>query len=422
MIPLAAIGPSWALWPTLSDLATALLFVAFISGRRYLKITTKPRADIFRLLLIILAGNIAWLVISGFVRETASINNGSKVASFGIFQIYRLAQFALVFRVAAGVPLTHKRQIILSRILGATLLLVFFGLIGTYTSIIPTQRLVAHLPSDFNTAGQWAYLAYMQIPDVGTIGYNHAYIAIQLIMLTGLALNLRARPNPLRDSLYLLICIAGVFLSGSRAGMAAVGMFSVMFFLKQPSTLLTTLAVSAVLLTGGLGLIFGVMPKLGDTVSRQLTLEHPLDPSSLSGRQDIWMNSLAFLNEDPVRWIVGAGPGSAALLSKNAHMLYLHVVLESGVVGLFMFGILFYTIIVFLRKHEAREKPILMATWALLFASFTQETFYPVPAFGHFIGLYLFSLAIALRPGATATRPIHRSQLNERNNRHALLQ
>jgi hypothetical protein len=78
-------------------------------------------------------------------------------------------------------------------------------------------------------------------------------------------------------------------------------------------------------------------------------------------------------------------------------MLYLHIVSELGAAGLALYLVLFASILGALRRLDVAGRPLLWGTVALLFASLTQETFYPVPSQGYFLGFYLCAVAIALR-------------------------
>ena len=78
-------------------------------------------------------------------------------------------------------------------------------------------------------------------------------------------------------------------------------------------------------------------------------------------------------------------------------MLPLHIILETGIVGLLMFFLLFSNILKCLYQNESGTKPVFWVTVCLLIGSISQETFYPVAALGHFLGFYLSSVAIVLR-------------------------
>lgn len=415
-VPIRAVGPSWAVWPTLTDLAIGLLALSYLVNWRRLRIVSAANARMFPWLAIIVGGTAASLAVFSFTNGLTGIPDSEKSASAGIFQTYRLAQFVLVFRVAAGIPLDRRRLMVLSRLVDVVLVMVVVGVVATSVSVLDTSRLVAHLPYDSEASGPWSSLASYQNTEIGAIGYNHGYTALHIMVLTALSLSLRRRSSAVRDALTLLLCSGGVFLTGSRAGMAAVLFFAIAYFCKRPGSLAVALVLSLVLLVTGAGMIRGVGPDLQETIERQLSLKKPLDADNLSGRRDIWRDSLAFLEQDPVRWIIGAGPGSVMQYGNNAHMLYLHIVMEAGVVGLMMFGATMRRAVRYLRRFERGARPMLLATIAFLISSLTQETFYPVPALGHFLGFYLCSLALALRP---PVRPGRRPNTTPMEARHA---
>ncbi|HET6455893.1 MAG TPA: O-antigen ligase family protein [Armatimonadota bacterium] len=414
-IPLLAIGPSWALWPTLSDVFAGLLILAYLADQQHFKVISGANLQILRSLTLITCATLAVLIATYTVRFVANEVGNSRAGTFGVFQIYRLIQFTLIFRVAAGIPMTPKRLAKLSKAAGAALIAVLIGLAGTYSSLIRTSWLVALLPSDFNTAGPWAYMAHTQLYDVGTIGYNHAYTAIQIMMLLSLYMALRAKENRTMVVVLLLLSLGGVFLTGSRAGMAAMVLFVAAYFIRKPGMLAIAVVLTVFLLVGAGSLIDKLDINVSQTLHREAALSNPLDPGNLSGRQGIWLLSLAFLKVDPLRWAIGAGPGSAAQLGTNAHMLFLHIILESGLIGLSIFGWVAYNVLRRLRRQGAVARPIFWVTVAFLISSLTQETFYPLPSFGHFLGLYLCSLAIILNTG-------DRRQPRAGNHRNPVLQ
>lgn len=412
-IPVKAFGPSWAVWPTLSDIAVAIMAVSILNGYWRFRVTSRANNEIFQGLLLILGGTVLVFFFMYMRNTIVSIGGSDKSMSTGMFQIYHLTQFVFIFWVTAGIPLTDSRLKLLSRLVDIVLLIVFAGVIGTYFSIINTRQLISHLPYTA-VAGPWSALYDRQMSEIGLVGYNHAYTALQLIMLTSLALHLRPKAGLLAESAYLLMCMAGVVMSGSRAGMAAALIFIAAHLIRKPGTLVTVFAVTVLLSIVGGGVLYSQNANFSESMDRLMSLKKPTEPDSLSGRTDIWRESFAFIQEDPVRWLIGAGPGSVAQQGYNAHMLYLQIVMEAGIVGLCIFGFVFLKVIKYLYRVEKGTKPILYATLVFLISSFTQETFYPVPALGHFLGLYLCSLAIALRFNPNCKHSPHPTKLEVR--------
>ncbi len=406
-IPLVAVGPSWAVWPVLSDLAAGLMLLSLLISGPRLWIRHRANDGIYKAFgLAVVALCVAFLLSS--LRSVTGVGDYERGTSFGIFQIYRLLEFLVVFRVAAGVPLTARRLATLSWMVGLALLLAFLGMVGTFTGALPTPLLVSHLPSDIGSAGPWVSMSNGQWYEAGTIGYNHSYGSVQLLMLGALALALLIKKRtPILEAGLLLMTIGGVFITGSRAGMAAAIVFVLAMFVRRPASAAASLVIFLLLFSVNAG-ILDLDLGVGATTERQLTLGRAHDPENLSGRAEIWQDSIQLLQEDPLRWLVGVGPGYIAQSGNNAHMLYLHIIIEGGIIGLLIFAFAMRRILKSLYAAEVGERPLFWASIALLVSSLTQETLYPVPAMGHFLGLFLCSVAIVVSAEASHRSPFER--------------
>jgi O-antigen ligase len=305
--------------------------------------------------------------------------------------------------VTAHIPLTPERINVLRRIIEAVLIFVCAGIILTYFSIVPLSALTAHLPKSPDIAGPWsnyAYLAGFGGMGWGTIGYNHAYVAAQVIMLVSLKIHLILNQKLFFDNMLLFVSIIACFLSESRAGLATILIFAMICWFQKPIYAVIAAVVAVVIGTTAIAFaskLRDLTSVEGSTIEHQATLLEANNAENLNGRAEIWIDRLALLDKEPMLWFLGSGFGSAVDSGANAHMLYLHIILETGLFGLLIFVLLFSRILYYLYIYELRVKPIFWVTVAFLVSSLTQETFYPVPAFGHFIGLYLCSLAIALQ-------------------------
>jgi len=404
MIPIRAIGPSWAVWPTFSDIAVLmLLLVSLLKVSSNIRIMSAPNKVILRSLLVIFSASTISYVL--FIVLFPSWSNGLTAdnagVTFGAFQLYRLVQFIIVFWVTALIPITVDRLVVLRRIVDAVLIFVFAGVVLTYLDIIPKGILVAHLPSGLDVAGPWAfYTTNFAGSGWGTIGYNHAYVAAQVLMLIGLRICLSLDQKILTNGILLFVAMFAIFISGSRAGLAAALVFIVAALSKKPAYALVILIIGVILsaiIMSAVGDLPVGSPEdiLSMTTERQFMLTNAYDAESLNGRDEIWAHYLTTLKEEPSRWLVGSGFGSAS--GKNAHMLYLQIIFETGLIGLAIFVLVMYKILNYLRFYEKGIKPIFWLTIALLVSTITQETFYPVPSLGHFLGLYLCTIAVALR-------------------------
>ncbi|MBE9015944.1 hypothetical protein C7Y66_14030 [Chroococcidiopsis sp. CCALA 051] len=398
-IPILALGPSWAIWPTLSDFATACLILMLLLNFQKTPAPSKASWSIFFVLIFICVG----CILSFTWNLTWLSSQSAKGSSFGIFQIYRLFQFVCIFWVTAHIPLTTKRITVLRQIVNTILIFVCAGIILTYFSIVPLSTITGHLPQGAGIAGPWNSYASLERfggRGWGTIGYNHAYVSAQVILLLSLKIHLNSKQKLLFfDNILLVLSIVACFLSESRAGLATMIFYAIFFWFQKPiyaivaAVIAGTTATTAIFISSSsINLTSGE----GSTVERQLALLNPNNSENLSGRDEIWTERMSLLDKEPLLWFFGGGFGSAIDSGSNAHMLYLHIIIETGLIGLLIFAFLFYKILSLLYEYEQGTKPVFWVTIALLFSSMTQETFYPTPAFGHFIGFYLCCLALAL--------------------------
>jgi hypothetical protein len=398
-IPVLPIGP-WALWPKLSDFAAILLVVAYVVERRYTIAASRPNRELSSLLFIFLG-----LGLLSYVWYLALLTKSGAVGvSYGVFQIYTLLQFIAVFWVAARIPLVASRISILRPIAVFVLVFVCFGIILTYLNIVRLPMIAPQIPASPDVSGPWADFS---IPEWqwarrgwGTIGYNHSYVAAQVLMLIALVLHLSPEKSSFSDSALLLLALFAGFLTDARSSLAAIILFAMIYWSKRPQYAIA--AVAFTMLVASFALLVApdsipIVSELSESVERQSTLLDATNADNLSGRDHIWKERLEFLDEKPLRWLLGSGFGAAVDSGNFAHMLFLHIIVELGLVGLAVFLILFLRILYHSHHKGSAKRSIFWVTIALLFASLTQETFYPVAAMGHFFGFYLFSVAIALR-------------------------
>ncbi len=405
-IPILAIG-SWATWLTFPDLATSVLFLTFILSYRHKKLSAASSANkkIFVMLIFVLLCCITCYLIyfSNLIDPNA---NGVRL---GIYQIYRLVEFLCVFGVTAQIPLTPKRIDVLKQITNFVLIFVCLSIILTFFAIVPLGALTAHLPQGKDIAGAWS--EYARLGKIGgrgwgTISYNHGCVAAHVTMIAALRIYLGLGKQVIIDFLLLFLSLIACFITESRTGFLGILLFVIVYMLTKPRNTVIAIGLAALLFgiialtsLGNLDSV-NLVSVQGSVLDRQTTLLDAGNAENLSGRDNIWEEKVQFLNQEPWRWIVGTGFGSAwdnGVDGGSAHLLFLHIILENGILGLLIFAILFYKMLYLLYQNELYIKPIFWATVIFLITSFTQEIFYPIPAMGSFIGFYLCSVAIALR-------------------------
>lgn len=393
-VPILPIGP-WALWPCFSDFAFFFIVFTFIRCRRYTTPLSLPNKRIFSIFIIIFLGSIL-----SYLCYLASANTNAVGPPFGAFQLYRLMQYFSLFWLIARIPLTPERLHKMRQIVDGVLIFVCLGVFLTYAGVIPLSLITAHLPR----VGAWQY--YDNVGQIGTkglgfVGYNHAYVAAQVMMLLILRLHLgSSQKKDISNTTLLILSTLTVFISESRSGFGAILFLMSLYLVTKPIYVLVIVNIAWILpvLVSSLGLKpIELNSYEGSIIERQLTVFQANKTENLSGRDETWAAHLAALDDNQVSWIVGNGFGSAIDRGANAHMLYLQITSETGLIGLAIFGILFSMILFYLYKIEIKEKPFFWGTVTFLLTAVSQETFYPEPALGQFLGLYLSSVAIALR-------------------------
>lgn len=398
-IPVLTVGP-WALWPRFADVGVAALLGAFVWEQRHATPMSQANKEIFGALVAFLAlGFVSYVGYLAFLTDSSA-----KGVVFGAFQIYTLVKFYIIFWVVARIPLPASRLVLLRRITDGVLLFVSASIIVTYLEVVSLPTLAPHIPADDGVSGPWADYQIAEWPwerrAWGTIGYNHAYVAAQVTVLIGLRVYLSGPLLTMGDSFLLAFSVVICFLSNSRSGLVGMIFLAAMLLLKRPAHIVAVGLTTLLLLPLAL-LLFpqtvAVATEFQDSLERQSTLLDADNADNLSGRDQIWQERIAFLDEEPHRWIVGSGFGAAVDSGNFAHMLPLHITIEVGAIGLFFFAILFYLILTHLYRRDVPKRTIFWMTVALLITSLTQETFYPAPALGHFMGFYLCVLAIVFR-------------------------
>jgi O-antigen ligase len=352
-----------------------------------------------------------WLCVLSYILYLSFLPDDSlKGANFGVFQLFVLAKAILLFYVTSRIPLPPDRVAVLKSVVTVVLVFASGSIIATFFNLLPVTAVAPHLPADPGVSGPWHRFTLDEFElrrGWGTLGYNHGFVAAHLLTLLGLSLYLAPRRNAIAATAQVCLAVVACFLSDSRSGFFSVLLFAAIWWLKKPIsfaislTCLVGLAAAAAVVFPGVSNYLLSSSDVQATVERQRVLVAANQPENLSGRHEIWVDRLHSLDEQPLRWILGSGFGSAVdARSTAAHMLPLQIISELGLIGLATFTVLFTCILRQLSANESGRRPLFWTTSALLVSSVTQETFYPVPAMGGFLGLYLCAVAIALNPAA----------------------
>jgi hypothetical protein len=266
-----------------------------------------------------------------------------------------------------------------------------------YLDLVDTPMLAPHIPKDLRIAGPWAFYSLGVVGNpVGAISFHHAYPVVQLLLLAATYLYLLPSGRVWLAGIILSSLWVCSLVSGSRAGFVAVCMFIIAVLLSRPRQSLVMSAIVAVATFAFLYFSEDVSTIFSRAITRQSSIGTSYDQDGLAGRVEIWNQRVDLLNWNPMFWLTGVGFGSAAESGNNGHMLYLHITLECGLLGLFVFLVLGRKVVMFLWRGAPAGRVLCYATVALLVSALTQETFYPVPALGHFCGMYLFCIVLPL--------------------------
>lgn len=422
-LPLMAIGP-WPLWPGLPDLMIGAMLIAWLFMPREAAVPGPARRTAVRVMLgLTIFGAASYVCLTLLSRNLNTVTFGAQQQGpgFGLFEVMRLIEFLALFWIAAGVPFTPFRLRVLRRVVTSAFVVVAVSMIVTFHNIVPSRLFAPLLPQGPAQAGAWSY--YLRNSDgygLGTISYTHAYVVAQLTLLLGLALHLRGRRhragNGVGNSLLIALALAASLLSGSRAGFAGILLLAAVFVLMQSPRWVLHLTLALALVAAVAFLVLSSRPPtdgsggpLAAIVQHQVDAFQPYHTENLVGRNDIWAGRIDNLAQHPWRvfagWGLGSSPDTGPALSP--HMLPLQIIMELGIGMLVLIGLICTRMLRTVWHLEGPDHPFFWATIALLLSSATQETFYPVPSTGYFLGFYLVALAIVLRarPAASGVFP-----------------
>jgi hypothetical protein len=398
MVPVWLVGPSWSVWPSLTDLVVPAMLICLPFVCRSQRDANKEVRAIQRYLLFLAGGSAVSyvaLTLDILPLKTMDVLN-EKGPSVGLYQLYRLSQFLIVFWLASRIDLTPSRKRWLRGVIAATFWISCALLLANYFDLIDTPTLGSHIPRDLSTAGPWSFYARGVVGSpVGGISFHRAYPAVQLLLLAAIYLYLLPESRVWLPSLILSCLWVCGLVSGSRAGFVAVCIFVAAAGLPRLRRLfaiavfIVASALAWVCFSGDLAEAFST------AVARQQSIATSYEEDGLAGRVGIWNDRLELLNQNPLFWLGGTGFGSAVESGSNGHMLFLQTTLECGLIGTAAFLYVIGKISMLMWRLGSRGRILFFATVALLVSSLTQETFYPVPALGHFCGMYLFCVGIA---------------------------
>ena len=185
LVPLMRIGPSWAIWPTLTDIVIASMGgLVLINGSWKPQIPRSVRSFWSFGAWVTVGCIVSYFILTLYaLKSEVGLQHNGKSVSFGVAQLYRLLQALIVFRAVTSFKFTHNRLLLVKSVSVLAFFLICAGVFATYTGVVSTQAFALQIPTDFNIAGPWAYYSTgASDQGVGTISYNHAYTAMQVLL------------------------------------------------------------------------------------------------------------------------------------------------------------------------------------------------------------------------------------------------
>lgn len=265
---------------------------------------------------------------------------------------------------------------------------------------------------------------------IGTFGWHHTSMGLFMSVPFSLALIRVVKGGPYKALMLIsmVLSLTGALISQSRAGvMIMLGVLGVVFFNERKRIGLIRI-ITLVVVLFSLGLLTGKVQHLyyktfpGKNAAAQ-TGSKNIDLSSYS-RLILWKSAWdSYTRLEPVEKIFGAGVASFPYRTRliinlwgtrktsGAHNIFLHVLFEAGVVGLFMFLFFWGKIIWTIWKngwYDIEGKVLVSFLIMCVLSGLMQEIFwmnpwsdYFTPAVFFFIGLtgrqYLFKKTVGIK-------------------------
>jgi len=334
----------------------------------------------------------------------------------GIIAVGRLARFVMYGVVHAAI-LAFVRDKRTLRRMGALFFLLI--VLEAAISFLQTQRVIGQL-----WPGYWIS-NYEDLP-VGTLGLHHLHMGSVSVM--GIALGL-ALVNSSRNPLVLLLipfcivlCVIAIFSVSSRSGYIGAGIVVLVYalFVLESSRFglrLRRLSRTLALILGVLFLFWvgreELVSNIVTTWERSVLSRYEYGGwVALSPRRvDIWLQVLDVAVKQP--WILLTGTGiqnavyALSSVGNAAHNNYLHVLVETGFFGLYLYLTMIWQIWKRIYEVNIETKDtgeewlslgFLLSFLAILVMNFFNENFYMQYSLFSFTGQLMALGALAMHP------------------------
>lgn len=395
-IPIFDIGLNWTLFIRFSDIA--LLCIALgvmITPSKNLNPFTVNLGNFLLLILTLTSFNILINYTRG-VLESDALN-------YSYYAIYKMCTFYFVFIATNKVKWTDSRLKVVVNVVGMSSAIMIGGVFLVYYGWVDRNILFSFF-NDGVYLGPWFGYLLAESALGGFSGYNHQLLILQLhVSLIYLcSMNFKNIKGVVGIEIIFVFTIFIGLITSSRSVTLGIIFFYVLYLWevnkRKIHRIYVLFFILCILISPFFIEVF-TTNLIGQAELERLTsLSHLDDPDTWSGRFNIWEQYFEKINSwDVVSLLLGTGIGS--LKARNAHNNYLQVFLETGLLGLIIFSILIFKLLLHSSSEYKYTNGIKYGMMGILLNCMTQESLYPVPAFADNLGYLMVVLAIVFQTG-----------------------
>lgn len=249
----------------------------------------------------------------------------------------------------------------------------------------------------------------------GTLGPNKIVLGMTCFLVFALGIGVlndeRVKINKIITAFTIAISLITLIMSGSRTTYVALGVFLFVYAIFKTKSFLNSIIVFSVLGLVLASLNIGVFEKAMEVYEHRVInkIKNPKDIEEANvdelyedlgaGRKGLSIMYVEYLLEKPYIIPFGVGFNNRLMIGSSAHNMYLSVINELGLVGMFLyFRWLLYPIFVDLNFFKNLKVVLIGLTLAMAVTLLFGEHLYVYrPLFG-LLGLYFFVTTILLSP------------------------
>jgi hypothetical protein len=293
--------------------------------------------------------------------------------------------------------------------------IIFFLVIISVSSVIVLLQNLSIIPFLWSNEYKFAYAGFLS----GTFGPNKIVLGISMLIslcfIVGLMYTKRFRIPKLLLYIPLASCSIALLLSGSRTSYVGLGVFLLYFLFTYTSKFIffsiAAFAVSVVIFISSPQIVSEITDVINNRITDKITKPEDVgdensiyDPEKLfndlgSGRDKLHAGYVNFLLSNPEIIPFGQGFNNRSGAGNSAHNMYLSVIGELGLVGLYFY---FSWLFSYFKISKNRQPGLQLAVNGLVIAMivtlyFGEHLYVYRPLFG-LLGLFMATFVVLLYP------------------------